>query len=129
VSLGTASDPVAIALDKEIPRIPEPKDTKYIRHLKIQSALLTKFWGRAMYLSANVLVPEGFDTHTHVRYPLMISEDHFNADFVGFRTEPPDANLAPDYSERFHLSGYNRIQQEEAYKFYQQWSARPFRAS
>ena len=39
----------------------------------------------------------------------------------GFRTEPPDPNLKPDYSERFHISGYNRIQQEEAYKFYQQW--------
>jgi hypothetical protein len=126
VSLGPAGDPVAIALDKEIPPIPEPKDTKYIRHLKIQSALLTKFWGRPMFLSANVLVPEGFDTHTNVRYPLMISEDHFNADFGGFRTEPPDANLAPDYSERFHLSGYNRIQQEEAYKFYQQWSGPNF---
>jgi len=126
VSLGPASDPVAIALDKEIPPILEPKDTKYIRHLKIQSALLTKFWGRPMFLSANVLVPEGFDAHTNVRYPLMISEDHFNADFAGFRTEPPDPNLAPDYSERFHLSGYNRIQQEEAYKFYQQWSGRNF---
>jgi hypothetical protein len=126
VSLGPAGDPVAIALDKEIPPIPEPKDTKYIRHLKIQSALLTKFWGRPMFLSANVLVPEGFDTHTNVRYPLMISEDHFNADFGGFRTEPPDTNLAPDYSERFHLSGYNRIQQEEAYKFYQQWSGPNF---
>jgi hypothetical protein len=126
VSLGTAGDPVAIELDKEIPPIPEPTDTKYIRHLKIQSALLTKFWGRPMFLSANVLVPEGFDTHADVRYPLMVSEDHFNADFVGFRTEPPDPNLAPDYSDRFHLSGYNRIQQEEAYKFYQQWSGPNF---
>ncbi len=125
VSLGTA-DTVTIALDKEIPPIPEPTDTKYIRHLKVQSALLTKFWGRPMFLSANVLVPEGFDSHTDVRYPLMISEDHFNADFGGFRAEPPDPNLAPDISERFHLSGYNRIQQEEAYKFYQQWSGPTF---
>ena len=29
--------------------------------------------------------------------------------------------MKPDYSERFHLAGYNRIQQEEAYKFYQKW--------
>ena len=126
ISLGASADPVAIALDKEIPPIPEPKDTKYIRHLKIQSDLLTKFWGRPMFLSANVLVPEGFDTHPNVRYPLMISEDHFNADFAGFRTEPPDAALPADYSERFHLPGYNRVQQEEAYKFYQQWSGPKF---
>ena len=47
-------------------------------------------------------------------------------DFDGFRTTPPDPNLKPDYSERFHLAGYNRIQQEEAYKFYQQWTAPDF---
>ena len=38
-----------------------------------------------------------------------------------FRTTPPDPDLKPDYSDRFHLAGYNRIEQEEAYKEYQQW--------
>jgi hypothetical protein len=114
-------DAMAIRLDQTIPPIEPPKDTKYVKHLRIQSALLTKFWGRPMYLSANVLLPEGFAEHPEARFPLMIFEDHFNHDFAGFRTEPPDANLKPDYSERFHLAGYNRIQQEEAYKFYQQW--------
>ena len=31
------------------PIVPEP-DTKYVRHIRIQSALLTKFWGTPMYL-------------------------------------------------------------------------------
>ncbi|MFZ0278665.1 MAG: hypothetical protein WA254_05545 [Candidatus Sulfotelmatobacter sp.] len=119
VTVGTTSGTISVVLDQEIPPITPPQDTKYIRHLKIQSELLTRFWGRPMYLSANVLVPEGFDTHPEVHYPVIISEDHFNADFAGFRTEPPDPNLKPDYSERFHISGYNRIQQQEAYKFYQ----------
>ncbi len=121
ISLGASSRIISIDLDQEIPPIPPPKDTPYIRHLKIRSELLSKFWGHPMYLSANVLVPEGFDTHTSVHFPLIIAEDHFNADFGGFRTEPPDPNLKPDYSERFHISGYNRIQQQEAYKLYQQW--------
>ena len=125
VTLGVAT-PVAIVLDQQIPAIPPPRDTKYIRHLKIQSQLLTKFWGRPMFLSANVLVPEGFDTPPDAHFPLMISEDHFNSDFDGFRTEPPDPDLKPDYSERFHLAGYNRIQQEEAYKLQQQWTAPGF---
>ena len=43
------------------------------------------------------------------------------SEFDDFRTTPPDPNLKPNYSERFHLAGYNRIQQEEAYKEYQQW--------
>lgn len=126
ITVGPNAGTIAVVLDQEIPPIPEPQDTKYIRHLKIQSELLTKFWGRPMFLSANVLVPEGFDTHPTVHYPVIISEDHFNADFVGFRTEPPDPNLKPDYSERFHISGYNRIQQQEAYKLYQQWSGPGF---
>jgi hypothetical protein len=124
ITLGGA--PVAIVLDQQIPPIPPPQDTKYIRHLKIQSQLLTKFWGRPMFLSANVLVPEGFDSHPDVHFPLMISEDHFNSDFDGFRTEPPDPSLKPDYSDRFHLAGYDRIQQEEAYKLYQQWTGSGF---
>jgi hypothetical protein len=126
ISIGSVSTPISIVLDQEIPPIPEPKDTKYIKHIKVQSQLLTKYWGRPFYLSANVLVPEGFDTHPNARYPLAVSEDHFNADFSGFRTEPPEPNLKPDYSERFHIPGYNRIQQEEAYKFYQTWTGANF---
>jgi hypothetical protein len=126
ISLGASSGIIPIDLDQEIPPIPPPKDTLYIRHLRIPSELLSKFWGCPMYLSANVLVPEGFDTHPAAHYPLIIAEDHFNADFEGFRTEPPDPNLKPDYSERFHISGYNRIQQQEAYKLYQQWTSPGF---
>jgi hypothetical protein len=126
ITLGANAQPIAIVMDQEIPPIEPPKDTKYIRHIGIQSQLLTKFWGRPMFLSANVLVPEGFDEHPNARFPLAISEDHFNHDFEGLRTEPPDPNLKPDYSERFHISGYNRIQQEEAYKLYQQWKAPNF---
>jgi hypothetical protein len=126
ITLHAGGDPVAIVLDQVIPPIPDPKDTPYIRHIKIQSGLLTKFWGRPMFLSANVLLPEGFDSHPNAHFPLMIEEDHFNDDLRGFRTTPPDPDLKPDYSERFHISGYNRIQQEEAYKFYQQWIAPNF---
>ena len=117
---------VEVTLDQVIPPIAEPKDTKYVKHIKIQSEKLTKFWGRPMYLGAHVLVPEGFDEHPEARYPLVIYHGHFPADFGGFRTEPPDPNLKPDYSDRFKISGYNRIQQEEAYRFYQQWISPTF---
>jgi hypothetical protein len=79
-----------------------------------------------MFLSAIVLVPQGFDEHPQARFPLMIFHDHFVSDFSDFRTVPPDPDLKPDYSDRFHLAGYNRIQQQEAYKFYQQWSGPNF---
>ncbi len=118
--------PIAVSLTEVIPPIPAPADTKYIRHIRIQSAVLTKFWGRPMFLGAAILVPEGFDDHPNAHFPLIIFHDHFVPDFDGFRTTPPDPNLKPDYSERFHLAGYNRIQEEEAYKFYQQWISPKF---
>ena len=102
------------------------KDTKYIRHERIQSPLLTKFWGRPMHLGANVLLPEGWDTHPDARYPLFIYHGHFPYTFTGFREEPPDPNLKPDFSARFRLEGYNRIQQEYAHQFYKDWTGPGF---
>jgi hypothetical protein len=113
--------PIKITLDKTIPPIEAPKDTKYIKHIRIQSERLTKFWGRPMHLGAHVLLPEGFDSHPEARYPLVIFHGHFPSDFGGFREQPPDSNLKPDYSERFKLAGYNRIQQEYAHEFYKEW--------
>ena len=119
-----ASSKITLTLDQQIPPLPAQADTKFIRHIRIQSDKLSKFWGRPMFLAAIVLVPAGFDEHPEARFPLAIFHDHFVADFSDFRTTPPDPDLKPDYSERFHVSGYNRIQQEEAYKNYQQWIAK-----
>jgi enterochelin esterase-like enzyme len=123
VRIGPEAPPIEVVMDDAIPPIKSEPDTRYIRHIRIQSALLTRFWGRPMYLSAVVLVPEGFDSHPEAHYPLIVFHDHFVSEFNDFREMPPDPNLMPDYSERFHLAGYNRIQQQEAYKNYQSWIA------
>ncbi len=117
----SAGGHVLIELDQEIPPITPPEDTKYIKHIRMQSDLLTEFWGRPMHLGANVLLPGGFDEHPEARYPLVVFHGHFPATFGGFRTEPPDPDLEPTYSARFGVDGYNRIQQQEAYDFYQKW--------
>jgi len=117
---------IEISLDQEISAIPEPEDTKYIKHVKMESKLLTEFWGRPMELGAHVLLPEGFDEHPEARYPVMIFHGHFPSDFGGFRTEPPDPDLEADYSDRFKLEGYNKIIQQEAYDFYQRWISKDF---
>ncbi len=117
---------IRIELTEEIPPIKEPEDTKYIKHIKIQSKLLTEFWGRPMYLGAHILLPEGWNTHPEVKYPLAIFHGHFPANFGGFRTIPPDTTLKTDYIERFKLTGYNKIVQQEAYNFYKQWTGPGF---
>ena len=111
----------SIELDRVIPPIAEPTTTPYVKHERIQSERLTKFWGRPMFLGAHVLLPEGFDVHPEARYPLVIFHGHFPATIGGFRETPPDPNLAPVYSERFHVDGYNRIEQEQAWQFYKDW--------
>ena len=121
-----ASSTIKISLDQIIPPIKPPKDTKYVKHIRIQSERLTKFWGRPMYLGAHVLLPEGFDEHPEARYPLVIFHGHFPEDFGGFREAPPDPNLKPEYSERFHLEAYNRIQEQYAWQFYQDWKSKDF---
>ena len=120
------AEPLRIALDQIIPPIPDPPATKYVKHEKIQSERLTKFWGRPMELGAHVLLPEGFDEHPEARYPLAILHGHFSHTFEGFREEPPDPDLKPEYSERFKLEGYNRIVQEQAHQFYKDWTGPGF---
>jgi len=117
---------IQIEMDQKIPPIPDPPETEYIKHVKIQSELLTEFWGRPMHLGAHVLLPEGFEEHPDARYPLVVFHGHFPYTFGGFREEPPDGDIEPEYSERFDLEGYNLIQQEYAYKFYKTWTGPDF---
>ena len=118
--------PIELVLDQVIAPLKPPADTEWVKHERIQSRLLTEFWGRPMYLGAQVLLPKGWAEHPKARYPLMINHGHFPADFGAFRSEPPDPKLAPDYSERFRRSGYNRLQQELAYQFYKDWTSEKF---
>ncbi|GAB5551808.1 MAG: hypothetical protein Sapg2KO_13990 [Saprospiraceae bacterium] len=115
-----------VNVDQEIQPIEEPEDTKYIKHIKIKSELLSEFWGRDMYLGAHVLLPEGFDEHPDVQYPLAIMHGHFPADFGGFRPEPVDESIPCEYSARFGVDCYNRIVQQEAHDFYKQWTGPDF---
>jgi hypothetical protein len=115
-----------LVLDQVIPEIEPPRDTEFVKHVRMRSELLSEFWGTDIYLGAHVLLPAGFDDHPEARYPLMIFHGHFPADFGGFRTEPPDPDLEPDYSDRFGVAGYNIIQQQEAYEFYRNWIGEDF---
>jgi len=118
--------PIALVLDQIIAPIKPPADTEWVKHERIKSRLLSEFWGRPMYLGAHVLLPQGWAEHPKARYPLMINHGHFPEDFDGFRTEEPDANLAPDYSDRFRLKGYNRLQQQLAHQLYKDWTSPGF---
>ena len=123
----TQKEPVQLVMDQRIPPVKEAEDTRFIKHIKIQSKLLSEFWGRPMYLGAHVLVPDGFEGHPKASYPLMLYHGHFPSDFGGFNTEPPPDDMdTTDYSDRFGIYGYNKIQKQEAYSFFKQWTSKKF---
>ncbi|MGI9077325.1 MAG: hypothetical protein ACR2G6_08350, partial [Gemmatimonadaceae bacterium] len=119
---------VRMALDQEIPPVEDfaKKETKYVKYVRIRSERLSKFWGRDMHIAAWVLLPWGYAEHPDVRYPVVINHGHFPSEVGGWRETPPDTSLAPDYSERFSLPGYNRIQQQLAWQFFQDWTGKGF---
>ena len=121
------SSTISISIDNEIPPIEPASDTEFIKHVKIKSEMLSKFWGRDMYLQANVLVPHGFDEKSNTRYPLMIFHGHFPNTFRGFRTVPPTAPEKDTiYNSRFGITGYQYIQEKEAYDLYKNWISNDF---
>lgn len=106
---------VRIALSETIPPLPPVPDTAWIKHIHLQSRLLTHFWGRSMSLGAIILLPAGWAAHPQAHYPVVIYQGHFQRHFgvpVGFRDHPPDANA----------HGHEREYQEYSYRFYQQWT-------
>lgn len=83
-----AGGTIALTLDEVIPPIEplqpgevlqqgNPRDTEWVKYVKIQSDVLSAFWGRPMYIGANVLLPKGYDEHPDVRYPVLYLQGHF----------------------------------------------------
>jgi len=125
---------VRVSLDKKIPPLADLPDSKYVKHVRIQSERLTKFWGRPMYLGAILVLPEGWDSHPHSRFPVAVFHGHFQREVFPWRESPPDPKLpAPDlagiarYCPNGHEGelctkyGYEAVLQEYGYALYKQW--------
>ena len=108
-----AGGTIRVRMTHVIPPIAPPADTKYVKHVRIKSELLSKFWGEPVYLGAHVLLPEGWESHPDAHFPLVIEHDHFAADFDAFRAEPPEPGA----------KGKERMIEEYDHKFYQDWTS------
>jgi hypothetical protein len=115
-----------LVLSERIPPVQPFQETDWVKHVRIRSERLSKFWGRDMYVAAFVTLPQGFRDHPDARYPLVINHGHFPSAPAGWRETPPDPQLKPDYSTRFQLAGYNRIQQELSHDFFKAWTGPGF---
>jgi hypothetical protein len=128
-----------IELSSTLPDLAPVADTRYVKHVRIQSERLTKFWGRPTYLGAIVLLPEGWDTHPEARYPLVIWHGHFQREIGAWRETPPDDELPPADLEnlRRHCPnghegneckkyGYERLTQQLSYSAFRKWTGKGF---
>jgi hypothetical protein len=73
----TAGGTIRLVADQVIPPVVVPPDTEWVQRIKIQSDILTTFWGRPIYLGATVLLPRDYATST-VRYPVLYRQGHFS---------------------------------------------------
>jgi hypothetical protein len=71
-----------LTLDSVIPSVELPQDTKYRKHHRFKSTLISDFWNRDMWAGVNVTLPKGYDEHPNVRYPVVFHMGHF------FETSP-----------------------------------------
>jgi hypothetical protein len=98
-------------------------DTKWIKTVRVNSKLLSDFWGQPMELEACVLLPFGFDTHPTAKYPLLVAHGHYSAVFQpgGRFDDAPPSNQ----------SGYDYVDQLYAYYLYRNWTSAtgPFRGA
>jgi putative esterase len=109
---------IRLSLTHKIPTSLPPGDTPYVKHIKIQSKLLTQFWGQPIYLGATVLLPEGYDAHPSAHYPVLYEQGHFNLRApLGFSTEQSPADLpiregrisGPELYKRWTSAGFPRM--------------------
>ena len=109
---------VRLELTRVIPAVEMPADTAWVKHVKIQSPMLTRFWGHPIYLGATVLLPKGYDEHPDQRYPTIYIQGHFglNPPF-GFSERPPAADAG---------RGGRGGRGQAGYEFYQAWTSDNF---
>lgn len=115
-----------IVLTERVADIATPVDTPWVKYLRIRSERLSGFWGRDIFLGAFVTLPAGFFERPQARYPLVIQHGHFPGAPSNWRETPPDPELAPEYSARFGLQGYNRIVQQYSHELFQTWRGADF---
>lgn len=78
-----STEPIRLVADKVIPLVQAPADTALVKRIKIQSAILTKWWGHPIYIGATILLPKDYDAHPDVKYPVNYEQGHFSTGAPG----------------------------------------------
>ncbi len=89
-----SSAPIRLVADKVIPPVQVPPDTDTVKRIKIQSQILSKWWGQPIYLGATITLPKDYAAHPDVKYPVIYSQGHFSLNAPGGGGGAADAAAA-----------------------------------
>jgi len=119
-----SSATIRLALDQVIPPIQGTNEdpevlaaqspaSQWLKYMRFRSPVLSKFWGRDVYLGAWILLPDGFNQHPDAHFPVVVYQDHFRPGFgpVPFITSQPDPR-SPNYRR-----------EQAGYRFFQDWTS------
>lgn len=103
VRIGAGGGTIALEINQVIPPahpVPEggtlqqgnpPDRGDFVRFVKIRSDALSTFWGRDMYIGANVLLPTDYMRNPNRRYPVLYLTGHFPGDRAPYSySDEPD---------------------------------------
>jgi hypothetical protein len=79
----TAGTVVRLTCDQVIPPVATPADTEFVKHLKFESRILSKWWGHPIYIGATVLLPKDYEKHPGAHYPVNYIQGHFSTGAPG----------------------------------------------
>jgi S-formylglutathione hydrolase FrmB len=108
-------------LTKKLPPVEVPPDSRWVKRVKIESKLLSEWWGRPVYLGATVLLPRGWDEDPAARYPAIYIQGHFGLG-APFGFNPDGQPEAADARAR----RLERTSREPGYEFSQAWMGPDF---
>ncbi|MBN2409077.1 MAG: hypothetical protein JXE07_05015 [Candidatus Aminicenantes bacterium] len=104
-----------LVLDQVIPAAAAPADTEWLKHVTIQSRLLTEFWNQPIFIEATVLLPKDYAAHPDVFYPVVYVFEHR----VPFSFNPDPASQARD-------RGAGAAGLKTGYEIFQSWTSAGF---
>jgi hypothetical protein len=113
---------VNLSLSKKLPPIQVPPDTAWVKRVKIQSRMLSEFWGHPIYLGATLLLPKGYEENPSQKYPAIYIQGHFGlGNPFGFTDQPGRAE-----SEAQRRARLERSARETGSEFNRAWTSDDF---
>ncbi len=73
---------ITLEFTRQIPPEKPPAETDHVKFVKIQSKLLTQFYGRPIFLRAGILLPRDYERESARRYPLWVRIGGLNARYT-----------------------------------------------